>query len=156
MNRAPTPGPPPSLRCASRAAYSLLEVVAAIALMGATLVPAMELIRDGMELSIEVDRRQLLALYAATEVENQLSATAALWANGTFSGDFAADGHADLRYTSVVSDDPLNGGVENQLMDIRTTTYFDENNNDALDADELSCDYRTKLGRFSTYEALSP
>ncbi len=139
-----------------RGAYSLVEVVAAIGLMAATLVPAVELVRDGMELSEETDRRQLLALYAASQVEQQLGVAAMTWATGSYTGDYAADGHADIRFETICTDNPLSGGITDSLMDIRTTVYYDDNQDDALTAGELSCSYRTKIGKFATYAAQAP
>lgn len=145
-------------RCATarRAAYSLVELVAATALMASTLVPALELVRDGMELSEEADRRQLLALYATSQIEQTLCSVADSWSLGTTTGDYSADGHASIRYTTSTSDDPLDGGVTSLLMDVRTTVYFDEDGDDTFDADELNCSFRTKIGKFATYEALTP
>lgn len=139
-----------------RAAYSLVEVVAAIGLMAATLVPAMELIRQSMKNSVEDDMRQLLALYAASQVEQQLGMTAMFWTVGSTTGDYAADGHPGIRYVTTCSDDPVDGGIVGQLMDVRTTVYDDANNDDVLTAGEKQCSFRTKIGKFATYEAMAP
>ncbi|MEN0109194.1 MAG: hypothetical protein AAF805_00580 [Planctomycetota bacterium] len=130
--------------------------MAAIALMSATLVPAMQLVRRGMEVGEETDRRSLLAAYGVSQLEQQEAAVATSWSTGTLSGDYAADGHPDIRFDTVTSDDPLSGGVIDVLMDLRTTVYYDANGNNALDSDELRTEYRTKVGRFATYEAMAP
>lgn len=145
----------PSLGLARRGGYSLVEVVAAIALMAATLVPAVKFVRYGMERSFEDDRRQLLALYAASQVEERLGIVAASWAEGTQVGDYTSDGHPDIRYTTTCSDEVVNGGIVGTLMDIRSTVYFDANADDVLSAGEMRCTFRTKIGKFATYEALS-
>lgn len=139
-----------------KSGYSLVEVTIAIALMASTLVPAMELVRDGMQLSEEADQRQLLAIYAVSEIEQRLMTIAYTWSNGSATGDYAADGHDEIRFTTTWSDDPLDGGVVDLLMDIRTTVYIDADADDTLDADELSCDFRTKLCQLATYPALDP
>lgn len=138
----------------ARRAYSLVEVVAATALMGATLVPAMQLVRLGVKKSVETDRRQLLSLYAASQIEQQLATTAMTWASATYSGDYAADGHPNIRYETACSDDPASGGLTDQLMAVRTTVYDDANGDDAFTAGEKNCSYHTKIGKFATYEAL--
>ena len=138
-----------------RTGYSLLELVAAVALIAGTLVPAMELMRDGLQMSIEPDRRVLLAGYGVSEMERLLGATAAVWTTGATTGDFAADGNADVRFDAVVSDDPLSCVILGALMDLQVTTYWDEDGDDTLDAGEPRCDFRTKLGRFATYEAIA-
>lgn len=150
---ASDPSPPDARR---RTAYSLIEVIAAIALMSATLVPAVSLVRDAMDTSIECDERQLLALYAVSQVEQRVAMISYNWSTGSASDDYAADGHANIRFNTVADDQPASGGVAGLLMDIRSTVYLDADADDVLDADELSCQYRTKLGRFATYEALSP
>lgn len=139
-----------------RSAYSLVEVVAAIALTAATLVPALELVRTGMAQSSETDSRQLLALYAASQIEQRLGIVAMTWSTGSYTGDYASDGHPNLRFDTVCSDNPTSGGITDKLMDIRTTVYLDENQDDTLSTGELRCAYRTKLGNFATYAAQLP
>ncbi len=124
--------------------------------MGATLVPAIKFVRYGMERSLDDDRRQLLALYAVSQVEERLGIVAATWQEGTISGDYAADGHADIRFVTICSDEVASGGIVDTLMDIRSTVYYDANADDALTAGEMRCTFRTKTGKFATYEALSP
>jgi hypothetical protein len=151
--RRPTPEAPQ--RATRHSGYSLVEVVAAIALMGATLVPTVEFIRYGMERSLDDDRRQLLALYAVSQVEERLGVVAATWAEGTLSGDYASDGHPDIRFVTACSDEVASGGIVDTLMDIRSTVYYDANADDAWNAGEMRCTFRTKIGKFATYEALS-
>lgn len=136
--------------------YSLVELVAASAIVAATLVPSLELIRDGIELSEETVQRQLLATYAVSQVEQHLGLAAATWTTGTYSGSYAADGHPTLLYDTTTSDNPVDGGITDRLMDIRTTTYFDEDGSGTLTAGEPNCSFRTKLARFTSYEDLSP
>ncbi|MEQ8846334.1 hypothetical protein [Botrimarina sp.] len=143
--------PPPR----ATAGYSLVEVVAAIALMSATLVPALNFVRDAMRVSDECDRRQVLALYAAAQVEQRLALIASAWSAASASGDYAADGHPDIRFETVADDSAASGGVPGLLMGVRSTTYFDDDGDDLLDPSEMRCEYRTKLGRFATYEALA-
>lgn len=152
----PRIAPPAAPRRSATTGYSLVEVVAAIALMSATLIPAMQLVRRGIEVGIEGDRRALLATYGVSQLEQQEAAVAASWLTGSLAGDYSADGHPDIRFQTLTSDDPLSGGVTGVLMDLRTTVYYDENGNDALDGDELQTQFRTKLGRFATYEAMAP
>lgn len=135
------------------AGYSLIELMFAVALVAGTLVPALALIRDGMEASDNTDKHRLLANYAVSKLEEHLAITAAAWTLGTDSGDFSADGFADIRYGVTTSDLPANGGIEDALMHVQVTTYFDSNGDDAYTAGELRCDYRTKIGKFASYEA---
>jgi type II secretory pathway pseudopilin PulG len=158
MPRNPHRRPRPAAtrrECSRRRGYSLVEVVAAIALMAATLVPAVKFVNYGMKRSLEDDRRQLLALYAASQVEERLGAVAANWSEGISSGDYATDGHPDIRFTTTCSDETASGGIVDSLMDIRSTVYYDSNADDALSVGEMRCTFRTKIGKFATYQALS-
>lgn len=141
---------------ASRRGFSLLEVVMAAALAGIALVGALELLRDGMDLGQTIDHRQLLTNYAVSKLEEQLSVAAATWTNGTWSGNFAADGHPQVRFVAVRSDAVASGGIVDRLMHVQVTTYWDANGNNNLDASEDRCNFRTKIGKFATYESLVP
>ena len=123
--------------------------------MAATLVPAVKFVRYGMERSLDDDRRQLLAMYAVSQVEARLGVVASTWFEGSQSGDYAADGHPDVRFTTTSSDETTSGGIVGTLMDIRSTAYYDTNADDALSSGEMRCTFRTKIGKFATYEALS-
>jgi len=137
-----------------RSAYSLLELVLAVALVGGTLVPALALMRDSMTLSRTTDQRALLANYAIDKLEERTADVAMNWpGNGSNEGDLAADGHASVRYLVEWSDDPASGGIDQQLMHIEVTTYLDQDGDDALGAGEPRCYFRTKIGKFATYEA---
>lgn len=133
--------------------YSLLEVLAAAALMALALLPALAIFRDGIAWSRDVDHRQRLLLYGVNKLEEQMALVGATWVTGSTEGDFAADGHADIRYSAQRSDDPSDGGLVNRLMAITITIYHDANNNDSLDVSELRIDFTTKIGRFATYES---
>ncbi|MEM6331571.1 MAG: hypothetical protein AAF790_15170 [Planctomycetota bacterium] len=135
-----------------RGGYSLLEVVMAVALVSGTLAPALALIRDGLALSEQTDQKSLLANYAVSKIEEHLALVAASWASGTATGDFAADGHSGIRFIVTRSDAVSDGGIVGELMHIGVTTYIDDDGDDALDADEPRCDFRTKIGKFASYE----
>lgn len=141
---------------AARGGYSLLELVLAVALVGGTLAPAMALLRDGMELSRTTDQRQLLTNYAVQKMEEKLPTVAAGWTTPvdlTETGDLAADGFASLRYIVTVSDLATNDGLPDELMHVQVTTYIDQDNDDALGADEPQSTFRTKIAKLLTYVA---
>ena len=136
-------------------AFSLLEVVMASALCSIALVGGLALLRDGLQASRTIDQRQLMTNYAVSLLEQQLAIVAASWTSGSSSGDFAADGNANIRYTLTRSDAEADGGLVDQLMHIQVMTYVDEDGDDTFDADEKSCTFRTKVGKFSLYEMLT-
>jgi hypothetical protein len=85
-------------------------------------------------------------------MEEQMAIVAATWSEGTTSGDFAADGHANIRFTATRSDDPASGGLADRLMQISITTYSDDDGDDALDTGEMRTTLSTKIGKLVTYE----
>lgn len=124
----------------------------AIALVAGTLAPALALVRDGLALSETTDQKALLTNYAVCKVEEHLALVAASWTSGTANGDFAADGFSNIRFTVTQSDSVADGGIVGQLMHVQVTTYIDSDGDDALDATESRCDFRTKIGKFASYE----
>jgi hypothetical protein len=138
--------------CCSRYGYSLLEVVLAASLCATALVPALALIRDSMTLAETIDKRHLLTLYGVAKMEEQLSVVAATWGQGTTSGDFAAEGHPNLRFIVNSSDDAADGGIADRLMNVSVTIYCDDNGNDSLDSSELQTVLTTKIAKLMSYE----
>ncbi len=135
-----------------RRGFSLLELVAAAALIAGTLVPALAVIRDAMAESRSLHRRGLLANYAVSILEERAAIAAIDWTNATVTGDFASDGHPNLRYIATASDLSANGGLVGQLMHVGVTVYDDTNSNSTPDSQELQETYRTKVAKLNTYE----
>jgi hypothetical protein len=133
-------------------AYSLLEVVLAAGICATALVPALALMRDAMVLGENIDTRHLLLVYGVSKMEEQLAIVAASWPTGTASGDFAADGHPNIRYNVERSDSPADGGIGGRLMSVTATTYSDDDGDDSLDANEMRSSLTTKIGKFASYE----
>lgn len=131
----------------------MLEVIAASALIATMLVPALAMMRDAMAMSRDIDQQNLLSIYAVSKIEEQMGTIAASWTTGAVAGDYAADGHSDIRFTATRSDAVVDGGLVDQLMNIDVTTYYDANSNDTLDAGEFSVDMSTKVGKFVVYES---
>jgi hypothetical protein len=86
-------------------------------------------------------------------MEEHLAIAAAGWATGTANGDFAADGHANIRFTVSRSDAVASGGIVNRLMSVTVTTYSDDDGDDAMDANEMRTTLATKIGKFVSYES---
>ena len=144
----------------NRNGYSLLELVLSIALVGGTLAPALALMRDGLELSRTIDERLLLSNYAIQKLEERIAIVAAHWDApppnpNPAVGQITDAGGPNIHFIVTWSDDAADGGIQDELMHIEVTTYVDENNNDSLDANEPSCEFRTKIARLATYEAIA-
>jgi hypothetical protein len=129
----------------------------ASALCAAALVPALMLMRNGMDVAREIDIKHQLLLYGVGTLEEQLSAVAALgdaWpGSAPAPGSFSADGHPDMRYVVTRSDSPANGGLTGRLMNVSVTTYYDEDGNGSQGAAEPSITLSTKIGKFTSYES---
>jgi hypothetical protein len=141
------------LRHRAPKAYSLLEVVLAAGICSSALVPALALLRDSMTVANNIDTRHLLLLYGVSKMEEQLAVVAASWTTGTASGDFAADGHANIRFTVTRTDNPASGGITNRLMAVTVTVYSDDDGDDAMDAAEMRTTLTTKIGKSISYES---
>lgn len=133
-------------------AYSLLEVVLAASICATALVPALAVLRDGITLADTMDKRHLLLIYGVSKMEERLPIIAATWAESTMTGDFAADGHANVRFTITSSDEVASGGIVNRLMNVSLTTYSDDDGDDTMDAGEMRTTFTTKIGKTVTYE----
>lgn len=133
---------------------TLLEVVMAVAITGIALVGALEMLSDGMDLGERIDNQLLLTNYGVSTLESQLALVAHSWTEGTTTGSFAADGHSSIRYSVTRSDSAMDGGIEDRLMHVQVVTYVDANGSGTLDAGEQNCSFRTKIGKYASYEAL--
>jgi hypothetical protein len=143
------------LRRRAPKAYSLLEVVMAGGICASALVPTLALMRDSMTVADNIDTRHLLLVYGVSKMEEELAVVAATWATGTVTGDFAADGHANIRYTAVRTDNPISGGISGRLMSVTITTYSDDDGDDNMDASEMRTIVTTKIGKFVSYENMA-
>ncbi len=135
----------------ARAGFSLLEMVMAATLVAGTLVPTMAVMRDAMAKSRDLNRRNLLSNYAVSVLETQAATTMTNWTNTTTTGNFAADGHANIRYSAIRSDASASGGLTGQLMHIRVTVFDDADSDSTYDDNELSVLYRTKVANLQSY-----
>jgi type II secretory pathway pseudopilin PulG len=132
--------------------FSLLEMLAAAALVTGTMVPALAVIRDAMSTSRDLHRRQLLANYAVKILEDHAAYVSTNWTNAIVDDDFSADGQDNIRYKLVQSDDPSDGGLAGQLMNLEVTVYDDADANDSITVGELQEIYRTKVAKLNSYE----
>jgi type II secretory pathway pseudopilin PulG len=142
----------PSDGIKSRCAFSLVEMIAATALVAGTLAPALAVMRDAMAVSRESARRNLLANYAVQVLEHNSGGTMQSWTTGTATGNFASDGHSAIRYVLTRSDDPADGGIDERLMHVLVTVFDDVNGNASRDANEIAVRFRTKVAKLLTYQ----
>jgi type II secretory pathway pseudopilin PulG len=134
-----------------RRAFSLVEMIAATALVAGTLAPALAVMRNAMAASREASQRNLLANYAVQALEYASGITMQTWATGMATGNFASDGYPAIRYSVSRSDAPASGGLTNRLMHVQATIFADANGNLVLDANEIAVRARTKVAKLLTY-----
>ncbi len=134
-----------------RHGFSLVEMLAATALVAGTLAPALAVMRDAMAMSREGARRSLVANYAVQALESQAALAMQAWTIGTTTGSFTADGHPTIKYTALQSDAPASGGLTNRLMHIQVTAFDDADGDSLADASELKASIRTKVARLASY-----
>jgi hypothetical protein len=137
-----------------RRGLSLLEVVAASALLAATLVPALRILRDALSLSRSNETRSLLTTLCVSTMEQHLPLSADSWTTSTVSGNFSADGYSAVKFQVVRSDSSGSGGIPDKLMAITVTVWEDANSDATVNTGELSVVMATKVAKLSLYQAL--
>jgi len=134
------------------AGHSLLELLAATAVSALAIVPALEAMRDGMELSRKVEDHNLVLTLAVGKLEEHLAIAAAEWTEATASGDFAADGYANTYYSVTRSEQTAGGGIPDRLMSVSSTVWVDTNGNASPDSGEIQASFQSKIAKLTTYE----
>ena len=134
----------------------MLEMVAAATLMTAILVPALSVMRDAMANSRTINHRNVLSVNTGYYMEMYVALVPDYWATlSSYSTTFAVtspDGYGNLRCSLDISDDPANGGIVGQLMNIQITTFDDLDNDLTLDTNEPRVTYRTKVAKLNSYD----
>ncbi len=137
----------------TRSGQSLLEVTLAIVLLAGTLVPALRLMRQALEQSRELERRNLLVSLAMGKLEERLAVASNSWSNGTVTGTFANLGAAELRFSVVHSDAAGDGGLTDRLMTVTCTAWHDADANGQIDAGESYVTFASKISKLVGYPA---
>jgi hypothetical protein len=128
-----------------------MEVGLAVVLLATTLVPALTLMRRGLEYGRDVERRNAMMTLGTSTLEQYAAATMAVWTTGPVSGTYAAQGYAELRYDITRSDAAASGGILNRLMALQLTAWHDANNNSVRDAGESHVVLATKVSKVRGY-----
>jgi type II secretory pathway pseudopilin PulG len=132
--------------------YTLLELVAAIAITGAVLVTTLTLTREGMELCRKADLADVMTLLATSRMEQESARAAVDFLPLDESGTFDAEGYPLVRWHAVHSDQNADGGIPDRLMAIALTVWNDADNNGSLDATEASVAFHSKIAHMSDYQ----
>jgi len=135
-----------------RAGHSLLEVIAASALMAVALVPALRIIRDSFATSRDIETQELLITFATSKLEEHLGKAMADWQSGSYTGSFSAEGYSTLRYSVVCSDAEAGGGVTDYLMVVTATVWDDLDSSTTPDTGEPSVVFAGKVSQLPSYQ----
>lgn len=132
---------------AKRDAFSLLEVVAGLAVVSLILIPTMALMQDVVQgQSVQRHRGELIQL--AQSKQNEFRHYARVrFRNMTDRGSFASEGQPSLRYEFYASQAAADGGIPNRLLAMRTLAWHDANSNRRLDPGETSVDLWTCVSK---------
>ncbi len=131
-----------------RKGFSLLEVIAALMVLGLFMVPTAELMRNVVRRD-EVFRQRAELIPLVEGKQNELSH----WVRSNFKEtktgvvSFKAQGHPELLFESYCLEDSSVGGIPGLLMAVRTLGWHDANGNWQLDANETQVELWTNVAR---------
>jgi hypothetical protein len=142
---------PPWSHAMRRRGQTLLELIAAVTVLAATVTPALVILRNALEQTRRIETLELLTTLCVSKLEEQLAVACAAWSTGTAAGDFSADGYSQVRFSVASSDQAGDGGIPDRLMSVTATVWEDQNGNAALDAGELSVVLASKVAKMEGY-----
>jgi hypothetical protein len=134
-----------------RRGQTLLELLAALTLLAATVTPALRILRDALEQTRRIETLELLTTLCVSKLEEHLAIACAAWSAGAAVGDFSAEGYSQVRFSVASSDQAGSGGIPDRLMSVTATVWEDQNNNAALDAGEPSVVLASKVAKLEGY-----
>jgi hypothetical protein len=108
--------------------------------------------KRGLELARDVETVQLTTTLCVSKMEEHLAYAGHGFTTGNFSGNFATDGYASMRFTASRSDTVLAGGIPDRLMAVTVTVWQDDNGNGVLNSGEISTSFSTKVARMGIYQ----
>ena len=136
----------------TRRGHTMVELVAATALMAVALVPTLALIRDSIEMSRRTETQYKLATLCVSKLEEHLALGAASWTSISTAGDFSGTGQTTIHFEVDRSDAALDGGIPDQLMAVTITVWEDADDDDVRDSTELQMTLSSKIAKMAVYE----
>ncbi|MEO8268231.1 MAG: hypothetical protein ABI557_00845 [Aureliella sp.] len=139
---------PNKLQTRALGGFSLLEVVAALMVLGLFLVPTAELMRSVVKRN-EVFRQRGELVPLVEGKQNELCQ----WVRNNFKelktgvDSFKPQGHPELLFESYCLEDPSLGGIPGLLMAVRSLGWHDANANRQLDNNETFVELWTNVAR---------
>jgi hypothetical protein len=131
---------------------TLLELVGATTSSAMTLVPTRRMMRDALRVARDTEQSNQVVALAVSKLEEHLVLTAGTWSAGTITGDFSAEGMANVKFRVTRSESTIDGGIPGDLMAISATVWNDRDGDDQWDAGEPRSIFASKLARIAAYE----
>lgn len=127
--------------------FSLLEVVAGVAVISLILIPTTSLMHDVLRgEAVQRQRGELMQL--AQGKQNEFCHLARIqFRDSVAQGNFASAAYPDLVWEVRCSQDPAWGGINDRLLAVVTRAWHDANQNALLDAGETSVTLWTSVAR---------
>ena len=126
--------------------FSLLEVIAALMVLGLFLVPTAELMKNVVKRDqVFRQRAELIPLVQGKQNELCQAVRTNFTETKTGINSFKDQGHPELLFQSYCLEDTSLGGIPGLLMAVQTTGWHDANNNWQLDTNETRVDLWTNV-----------
>ena len=139
-------------RSMRRRGNTLLEVIAASAVIAIALAPGLRILRDAIVVGEQVETADALSTFCAGRLEASLAVTCASWNTTSETGDYSILGYPAIKYSVTKSDAAIDGGIPNRLIAITVTVWNDADGNSALDADEHRQQLGCKIAKMARYD----
>ena len=143
-------------RPARRAGLTLLEILAASAVLAVALAPALRVTRDALLAADRLDRRERCLTTATDRLESLMVRTSADWdAVVTGAPVFApasVPGYPALRTSEFASDAATHGGIPGRLATVGCLAWYDGDGDGTADPDEPQALLATLVARVTAYE----
>lgn len=127
--------------------FTFVELIAAIALLAITIVPATQYFANSMKLRRELERDRAMVVLATQLAEAQMGAVYGSFTTADIVDTFASQGLSDVAYRISRSDSASYGGIPDTLMAIRVRVWTDDDGDLVLDANEAKVELYTKMAR---------
>ena len=130
-----------------RRSFTFAELIAAIAIMAITIVPATKYLTDSMTLRRRLERNRVLVTLAVQAIEQQMAVLNGGFTTTHETGTFAAQGLPDIAYEIDRTDAAGQGGTPDLLMVIAVQVWSDADGDVLHDVDEAAVELHTKMAR---------
>ncbi len=130
-----------------RSAFSLLEVLGALALLGLMLVPTAQWMATLAKQSRALHNRGELVNLVRGKQNQQCQLVRGSFEETKERGSFKDQGYPELAFESYCLQDPSQGGIPDLLMSIRTLGWHDSDGNGRCESNETQVDLWTTVAR---------